>query len=250
MKKQSKRTNHRVVNKVNNKKSWLSSKYFTLLTVCIVTGFIIGFSYNLSKDKRENGVISSSEYEEETNYRQQLIVQQKLNNELIEELSTLEQKIRTYEKDLASDEVVYNEMLRRADELRMLLGQLAVKGKGISIALEDGEYNAATTNPNEYIIHESHLFKLINELKIAGAEAIAINGQRLTANSYIVCNGPVITVDGKQYPAPFVVEAIGNPTTLLSAIEISGGVMDQLLNDRINVKFEIKDEVVLKTAQK
>lgn len=231
-----------------NRKKFLSKKYFTILTVCIVTGFIIGFSYNLSKDKRESGVIPTTEYEQENNYRKQLISQQERNKDLLDELNALEEKIRTYEKDLASDEQQYEEMLLKANELRLLLGHLPVKGQGIQIQLEDGEYDPLQTNPNDYIIHESHLFMLINELKIAGAEGIAINGQRLKASSYIVCNGPVITVDGKQYPAPFVVEAIGDTSTLIKAIEIPGGVMDQLLNDQINVTIEGKDYIVLNTV--
>jgi uncharacterized protein YlxW (UPF0749 family) len=225
----------------------ISRKYFIILPVCIVTGFIIGFSYNLSKEKRESGVVTTTEYAQENDYRQQLISQQERNKNLLEELNGLKGKIRTYEKDLASDEKQYGDMLEKANELRLLLGHLPAKGQGIKIQLEDGEYDPLQTNPNDYIIHESHLFMLINELKIAGAEALSINGQRLTATSYIVCNGPVITVDGKQYPAPFVVEAIGNTTTLINAVEIPGGVMDQLLNDQINVTIEGKDHIVLNT---
>ena len=67
------------------------------------------------------------------------------------------------------------------------------KDKELKLRYDDGEYDPSVANPNDYIVHESHIFKVINELKISGAEAIAINGQRLKANSYISCNGPVIT---------------------------------------------------------
>ena len=138
-------------------------------------------------------------------------------------------------------------MLSEVNEIRFLLGHLPAKGEGVRIQLEDGDYNPLSTNPNDYIIHESHLFKLINELKIAGAEGIAVNGQRLHANSYIVCNGPVITIDGKQYPAPFTVEAIGNKETLVQALELTGGVVDQLLNDQIKITIEKRDQITLKS---
>ena len=231
---------------MKNKKALISRRYLVFLLVSIVMGFIIGFSYNLSKNDRTN-TITSSEYERENLYRQQLIDQQERNKVLAEELDQLEQSIRKYEQSVASETAHYENMLKEVDNLRLVLGYLPAKGEGVRIQLEDGEYNPNSTNPNDYIIHESHLFMLINELKIAGAEALSINGQRLTANSYILCNGPVITVDGKQYPAPFVVEAIGNTTTLMNAIEIPGGVMDQLLNDQINVTVEGKDYIVLNT---
>ena len=231
---------------VNRKPFW-SKRYFMFVIISIVTGYIIGYSYNLSKDRRESGTITSSEYQKESVYRQQLINQQERNKELVEELSSIENKLRKFEEQVASEEKKYNEMLSVADELRLLLGQVPAKGEGVRIVLEDGDYDPSSTNPNNYIIHESHLFKLINELKIAGAEGVSVNGKRLHANSYIVCNGPVITIDGKQYPAPFVIEAIGDKNTLVQAIEITGGVVDQLLNDKIKLTIEKRDQMVLKS---
>ncbi len=66
-------------------------------------------------------------------------------------------------------------------------------------------------------------FKVINELYISGADAISINDQRLSSNSFIFCNGPVITVDGNQFPAPFVISAIGDPSVLIPALNIAEG---------------------------
>lgn len=231
---------------MKNKKALISRRYLIFLLVSVVMGFIIGFSYNLSKNDRQDAV-NSTEYERENMYRQQLIDQQERNKVLAEELDELEQSIRQYEQSIASETKHYDEMLTEVDSLRLLLGYLPAKGEGIRVQLEDGEYNPNSTNPNDYIIHESHVLKMVNELKIAGAEAIAINGQRLHASSYIVCNGPVITIDGHQYPAPFIIEAIGNKDTLLSALELTGGVIDQLLNDQIKITTEKKDNLTLQS---
>src|SRR5690606_24676091 len=115
------------------------------------------------------------------------------------------------------------------------LGLVPVQGSGLKVTLQDGDYNPNSVNPNDYIVHESHVFQVINELYISGAEAISINGQRIHGNSYIVCTGPVITVDGVQYPAPFVIEAIGEPDVLTSSMELLGGIMDQSVSDNIFV---------------
>ena len=56
--------------------------------------------------------------------------------------------------------------------------------------------------------------KSLMNLYISGASAIAINGQRLSHDSYILCNGPVIEIDGHQHPAPFVISAIGDADTM------------------------------------
>lgn len=219
-----------------------SRKYRILFIVCVITGFIIGFSYNLSKDKRTLNT-ASSQFEQENQYMEDLISQKERNKELVNELAELEEKIRTYEKKYFSDEAQYEQNIQDAEQLRLLLGLSAGVGKGIKITLQDSDYNPQSTNPNEYIVHESHIFKVLNELKIAGAEALSINGQRLKANSYISCNGPVITIDGQQYPAPFVIEAIGNQDALISSLELTGGVFDQLLNEQVVVTIERKDFV-------
>ncbi|WP_420802168.1 DUF881 domain-containing protein [Solibacillus daqui] len=229
-----------------NKSSLFSRKYLMLFIVCIITGFIIGFSYNLSKDKRTLSS-ASSQYEQENQYMEELISQKERSKELVNELAELEEKIRTYEKKYSSNEADYKQNIQDAEQLRLLLGLSAAVGKGIKITLQDGDYNPQSTNPNEYIVHESHIFKVLNELKIAGAEAISINGQRLKTNSYISCNGPVITIDGQQYPAPFVIEAVGNQDALISSLELTGGVFDQLLNEQVVVTIERSSLVEMAT---
>lgn len=225
-------------NKKNSKGSFFSRKQFELLIVCVTTGFIIGYSYNQAKDNREAGTISSELFEQEDSYREELITQQERNKELTEELNSLQEQIRKYEKSFASDEKDYKKLVEQAEDLRLLLGELKSDGKGIRITLQDGDYDPKSLNPNDYIVHESHVFKLLNELKISGAQAIAINGQRVLANSYIRCNGPVITIDGTQHPAPFVIEAVGDSDTLMASLNLNGGVVDQLLNDNIVVSLE------------
>lgn len=232
--------------KQSSKRNFFSRKYFVLLVVCIITGFIIGYSYNLTKDEKMLNE-ASSYFEQENTYREQLIEQQERNKELTDELNELEVKIRAHERQIATDEQQYEQFVEQAEQLRLILGYSVGAGEGIRITLTDGEYDPASTNPNDYIVHDSHIFKLLNELKIAGAEAISINGQRLTANSYINCNGPVITIDGKQHPAPFVIEAVGNQTILTSSLQLTGGVVDQLLNERVQVMLEKVDTLTMQT---
>ena len=231
------------------KKAWWSRKYFVILIVCIMTGFIIGFSYNLSKDDEQINSSSNLYAQQRDAYREELIEQQERNKELAEELDGLLETIRQYEREFATPEEHYDELVEEAERLRILMGELPASGKGVSVTLRDDEYSGET-NPNDYIVHESHIFSVINELKIAGAEAIAINGQRLKTNSYISCNGPVITIDGNQYPAPFVIEAVGNPEGLIAALEIGGGVFDQLLNDNVVVTLEKKELILLPSITK
>jgi uncharacterized protein YlxW (UPF0749 family) len=222
----------------HNKPSKFTRKQFIILIVCIITGFMIGYSYNLTKDEEK---INSSYLDQAESYREDLIDQKERNKELTEELNNLQVQIREYEKSFAENKGEYEHLLSKAEKLRLLTGEIPAQGEGVRVTLKDGEYNPNSTNPNEYIVHESHVLSVINELKISGAEAISINGQRLKSNSYISCNGPVITIDGRQYPAPFVIEAVGDSKSLVASMKIVGGIFDQLLNDRIVVTIEESD---------
>ncbi|GIW49648.1 MAG: hypothetical protein KatS3mg080_0259 [Anoxybacillus sp.] len=113
------------------------------------------------------------------------------------------------------------------------------------MTLSDASYIPSEANATNYIVHEQHVFQVVNELWIAGASAVAINGQRLSHRSYIVCNGPVIEIDGTQHPAPFVIQAIGDPNVLIPALTIAGGVKDQLTSDHIVVDIVEKSEVTM-----
>jgi len=212
--------------------------------VCLVLGFILAYSYSLSNSKKLNGEsVSSTYFEQEERYREDLIQQKERNKELAEELEARQQQVREIEKSLSGSEEKYESLIDEAENLRLLIGLLPATGEGVSVQLEDAEYNPASVNPNDYIVHESHVFQVLNELKISGAEALSINGQRLHANSYIKCNGPVITIDGQPFPAPFIIEAVGDPSVLVPSLQLSGGVLDQLINDNIVVTIEEKSKI-------
>lgn len=228
-------------NKKNNK---FTRKQLIVLIVCVTTGFIIGYSYKLTKNHEK---INSSYLNQEESYREDLIQQQERNKELAEELNSLQNQLRDYEKSFANSEDEYEHLIEQAEKLRLMLGIIPAQGPGLQVTLKDNDYDPNSSNPNEYIVHESHVLSVVNELKISGAESIAINGQRLKSNSYIRCNGPVITIDGKQYPAPFVIEAIGDSNTLVSSLKIVGGVIDQLLIDNIVVTVEEKNLIQMPT---
>ncbi|ANU13625.1 Division initiation protein [Planococcus halocryophilus Or1] len=223
--------------KRNSRKNISKSIVFSL--VFLVLGFIMAYSYSLSNANKETeGYTGGAFFEQEERYRKELINQQERNKALRDELQEKQSEVQEYEKSFADGENRYTEYAKEAEELRRYLGVVPVQGSGLKVTLKDGDYNPNSVNPNDYIVHESHVFQVINELYISGAEAISINGQRIHANSYIVCTGPVITVDGVQYPAPFVIEAIGEPKVLSSSMKLSGGIMDQLVNDNIIVTLD------------
>ncbi|OCA86093.1 hypothetical protein A8F94_11630 [Bacillus sp. FJAT-27225] len=218
-----------------------------LSLVCLVLGYMMAFSYHLTRVENEerNPAVTGKLYERTLDLRNQLISLEETNRELQKEFNSKQAQVLEYEKALSKEEQTFSKIAEEAEKYRMFLGHVKVQGPGVEVTLADGEYNSKQPNINDYLVHEYHVFKVVNELYVSGASAVAINGQRLTSRSYIVCNGPVITVDGKQHPAPFVVSAIGDPEVLKAALNMTGGVRDQLVNDNIVFTLESNDLISL-----
>jgi len=216
--------------------------------VILVIGFLLSFSYSLTKDQflqnDQSSVLPNRFEAQEEKVRKELVMIQEANLKLSDELFNKQSVVREFEENLAVEEDLTS-LANQAELLRLILGKVPVSGQGVIVTLEDGQYDPSILNINEYLVHEHHVFKVINELYIAGAEAISINGQRIRHNSYIVCNGPVITVDGVQYPAPFTISAIGNSATMASALTITGGIRDQLVNDHINFTLDKNSNIAI-----
>ncbi|MGG3913230.1 DUF881 domain-containing protein [Rossellomorea vietnamensis] len=223
------------------KRMKVRGKHVVLSLVCLVLGFILAFSFSLANtEQKELGSRTNGQWKQEETLRDQILEYQQKNNTLQEKLYEKQEKVGNMEKEFSKEKQIYFNLAEDAEKYRMYLGKTKVKGPGVTVTLSDAKYDPEEENANNYIVHEHHVFKVINELYIAGASAVAINGQRLKHDSYILCNGPVIQIDGIEYPAPFKITAIGDPEVLSSAMNITGGVKDQLVNE--NIIFEMKKE--------
>lgn len=218
-------------------------KPLLLSVVLLVSGFLIAFSYQQTENGPEMVHLSDSRWEKEYFYQKQLLDMEERNKSLREELREKRMSIQTYENNLANSEEVVADLVSRKNKLQKFAGELTVTGPGVEVVLSDSEYIPNQEQVNQYIVHESHIHTVINELLSAGAKAIAINGQRYFSDSYIACTGPVITVDGIQHPAPFVITAIGDEEVLYSSLDLTMGVVDLLTSENVEVELSKKDEV-------
>jgi uncharacterized protein YlxW (UPF0749 family) len=118
-----------------------------------------------------------------------------------------------------------------------------VKGPGIKVTLRDSQ--KPLLSDEEGVIHESDLLMVVNELRIAGAEAIAINDQRVGLMTGIRCVGSVVMVNNVPMAAPYVVSCIGDGQQLESALRMRGGVVDQFKADPSMIVIEQVEQLVL-----
>jgi uncharacterized protein YlxW (UPF0749 family) len=213
----------------------IKGKHLFLSLILLVTGFILSFSYQRAQIA-ENQVEQNNEWKKEDSLRNQILNTQERNRELSKELQNLQRDVEAKEGKLADQEQISFNLVEDLKKLRMVVGNVKVKGEGVKVTLNDSSYVPEGQNPNDYIVHEEHIRSVIDELLVSGAEAVAVNGQRISHDTFISCIGPVVSVDGNQYPAPFVITAIGDPSTLEKSLNLY--IVDKIVNEGVEVRVE------------
>ncbi len=115
-------------------------------------------------------------------------------------------------------------------------GTVPVTGPGMRVTVDD----APGARNQRQRVYDQDLQRLVNGLWAAGAEAVAINGQRLTALSAIRLAGEAITVNFRSLRPPYVISAIGNPDNMPARfVDTAGGTWWLNLKAVYGLRFEL-----------
>lgn len=197
-----------------------------ILILCILLGFLISlqiksvnedYQYVPLKDIYDYKLSIESEKKEIENIRK--ILQER------------KKRIDEYEQIKEEGGILKETMKKELENIKLTSGFLDVQGPGIILTVDDGTRELYEgEDPNNVLVHDIDVLNLINDLKVAGAEAISINGQRLLAMSEINCAGHTIRINNQVFAQPFIIKAIGEPKTLEAAI-IAPGQYGELLKE-------------------
>lgn len=123
----------------------------------------------------------------------------------------------------------------RFDELDLATGGRAARGPGVVILADDGDPGSASAR-----VVDVDLRQAVNALWSTGAEAIAINGHRLSARTAIRGAGDAITVDYRSLTRPYRIEAIGDAPALAASFPgTTGGQWWAYLAQTYGIRFEL-----------
>lgn len=133
---------------------------------------------------------------------------------------------------------------------RLAAGLVAVRGEGVIVRLDDSTLRALPPHedPSNYLIHDYDVRDVVNALWAAGAEAVAVNDQRVVAMTAITAVGPAIVVNETRLAPPFEVRAIGNPALLEEAAVRSpllGKLRERIQSYALQFRVVREREVVL-----
>ncbi|MFY9214746.1 MAG: DUF881 domain-containing protein [Tissierellaceae bacterium] len=174
------------------------------------------------------------------------IVKSEINelNKIIEER---EEELKTLEQIAEGDENIIEVLNSEKQKIMINSGYTKLEGPGISIKMYDNpDSEVVGFDIDDDIIHDLDILNILNDLRIAGAEAISINGQRVMSTSEIKCHGPILRINDKSVGTPFIIEAIGDPQLLMASVN-APNTYGQILKNVYYIGFEpkIEDKVTI-----
>ena len=162
-------------------------------------------------------------------------------NEVNKQYEETTAMIEEYKNNKESNEETSNLMDSELEQINMSLGKIDVKGEGILILINE------TDNEEIENITSDDLLLIVNALKLAGAEAISINDQRIINMSDIVFidAAGIIRVNGERILAPYTIKAIGNSSYLESSLIGNGGVIDEMKKKDQDVTIHKENNITI-----
>ena len=155
------------------------------------------------------------------------------NARLRDEIEALEVELAELQ-DVQGGGAVLESLVDEVNHLRITNGLVEVSGPGVEV-----EIVTPVSVPD--------LHDLINELRNAGAEALALSGHRIVAWSAIGTDGQDVTVDGQPVQAPYRLKAIGDVHTLEVALTRPGGLVSLLrqAHGTASIRVSRRDKITL-----
>ncbi|MDA8233319.1 MAG: DUF881 domain-containing protein [Clostridia bacterium] len=138
-----------------------------------------------------------------------------------QEIAKTRQELDEFQKSKTQGRDNLQGLQKRLDEARLKAGLMPVEGPGIVFTLDDRNQALELAKKSgeeidywDYLVHDSDVLHLVNELKAVGAEAISLNDERIVSSSDIKCGGFILFTNGTRLGAPYIIKALGEPALL------------------------------------
>lgn len=213
----------------------------TIAIACFVLTMVMCMQFKIVKQTD----ITSIETMREEELRSELANWKKMYKEAEEQYNEKNSKLSEYREKQQSTEESSQLVEKELAQTNMYLGKTDVEGQGIVITIKD--INSEDVQP----ISADNLLIIVDYLRLAGAEAISINGERIINMSDIAYIGnSIIFVNQQRILAPYTIEAIGDSTKLESTLLGNGGYVEELKNIGFDINIERENKINIKKYSK
>ena len=127
-------------------------------------------------------------------------------------------------------------------------GLEALRGPGLSVTLDDapappdGDSRPDGASNDDLVVHQQDVQAVVNALWAGGADAVQLMDQRVISTSAVRCVGTTLVLQGRIYPPPYTVRAIGDPEELRAMLEKSYGVARyRAYVERFGLVFDVQE---------
>lgn len=211
-----------------------------LMVVCLILGLMIALQFK--NVKQVGGNVSLQRSQELTAEIQKL---KNENTDLTARIQEYTATIESYEKAANEQGGYYDTLTESLRQARIFAGLMSVRGPGVIVTVNNRYLYDLDEHPQIIRnVYYEDLLKLVNELNAAGAEALSINGERIVATTEIRNAGDYIVINTNRYSVPFEIQAIGNPDKLMAALNLLGGVVDNL-SELIDIRLKSEENILI-----
>ena len=215
-------------------------KQISIVAVCVLLGFTVSVQM---KSVRINTSQNSTARNEEL--QKLLGAEKEKTTALQDQINQMQTTIENYRTSIEQTGSAYAGLQSDLQRAENLAGLTEVRGTGITLTLEDAKMPDGAVSPELYILHDSDVRTVVNELLAAGAEGLSINGERIIATTAIRCVGPAFIINNTRTGTPLVIQAIGDPTSLENALNMNGGILGELRGWNYGVSIQKNEEITL-----
>lgn len=218
----------------------------TIFCVCVLLGFFLAVQLKSVRINAQKATQPARIEELSQLLNEERIKNDQLNIQLEQYKNDVE-SLRAAAQESGGYAATLTDQLKRAE---LLAGNTAVHGPGVTVTLKDSVSANTGIDENAFVVHDSDLLRVINELRASGAEAISLNGERVLATSEIRCAGPTVSINNTRYAAPFVIKAIGDPDTMERSLLMRSGIVDELKTFEIEVTVVKSQDLTVEASRK
>jgi uncharacterized protein YlxW (UPF0749 family) len=138
----------------------------------------------------------------------------------------LRTKIQAAEQAGQGSAALVKDLNDQLQSARIAAGLIPLTGSGIVLQIEDSQEPADPEgNMQDLLVGARDLRTIVEEMWQAGAEAVAVNGERMTPTTAVIDIGPSILVNSAYLAGPYQVTAVG-PDDLYARLSASPGFVD------------------------
>ena len=197
----------------------VTSAQLCLTAVCLAFGVLLMVQF------RTQGKIAKNLLAESSADQAQIVSNlYDANVALRKEVGALEEQLRQQRDEHGAERA--SEMASDLQKFRVINGTAPAFGPGVELTIGAD-------------IRAEDLQDLVNELRNAGAEALAVNGERVTVRTAVAADRGAIALNGQRLAPPYVFTAVGAPDTLERALTRKGGLISYLQNTYPEGKIEV-----------